>query len=785
MWNMIGYQTYPGTDPSVVFIKSKLPHVVGMWEDEGKLCDMTIYFNRPDNDTFRNLKYAEFFSSWAYKAHGQAPQYAKNAGTVHTITILGNAGLYVDVYKRKEKQICRLGKVPFTAGEAFYLRLLLNELPAYKYQHLLRYKKDGDEYEATSFQEAAVARGLVKKIETTRAMFHEEIAGSSPYEFRMFFVLSTVHGFPTLEFFHDEAIWHHMALDYFEKHKSWEFARNELLKELARLFKNQSEGKTLRDYGLPSVEKTDTELDMEKVKYPKDQQLLLAQRLLQECPLTDEMQQLFSALDGALKDDNATFIALLQGRAGSGKSTFCKYIAAYCRSLGKICLGCASTGLAATVYDDFNTAHTLFAIPVIEDGEEYDQEADIKCKFDQPGHEERLALLSAAKLIIWDEISSQHMKDVGAVYRAMQSFKGKVVLFVGDALQITPVVKYGSKDEICNASIYCGGRSVIHNLQVFKFSKNLRLQRGDADPEQIAYIKLLDQISTNQYDENQEWEQRVGIIHDDELAHPDIPEVRTSGRKVIHFASHQIKSLKNEQEVVDFAFPNGFDRHNMHRSCILATTNESVEEWNSKVQALNTDNPSHDLMSWDSLDMVDDPHGYIQRMITEQVMNDTNDPGNCPAHKLTLKVDDICILMRAVNKEDKFATNTRVRVTCIRPNSVRIQSLSDPNKYLRLPRFVFKISLSIGKGYKMTRHQFPLRLAYSMSINKSQGQQYDRCPVDLRSMCFSHGHLNVALSRIRDPANVAIFADPVFYDPDDDRIMTNNVVYKEILQTIM
>ncbi len=224
----------------------------------------------------------------------------------------------------------------------------------------------------------------------------------------------------------------------------------------------------------------------------------------------------------------------------------------------------------------------------------------------------------------------------------------------------------------------------------------------------------------------------------------------------------------------------------MHQSCILATTNEQVEFWNAKVQELNKDHgDAHDLYSWDSLDdLVDDPYGHIQAMINEQVMNDTNDPGNCPPHKLSLKIGDICLLMRAANKEEKFSTNTRVRVVKITNNTVRIQSLAHPNKFITLPRFVFKIKLTIGRGYEMTRHQFPLRLAYSMSINKSQGQQYLKCVVDLTKHSFSHGHLNVALSRITDPSNMAIFTCDYDWDPYDKRIWTSNVVYKEILDTI-
>jgi hypothetical protein len=49
--------------------------------------------------------------------------------------------------------------------------------------------------------------------------------------------------------------------------------------------------------------------------------------------------------------------------------------------MGKIIKGCAATGLAAQVYGDldFDTAHSLFNIPVIEDEEEFDHINQIRC----------------------------------------------------------------------------------------------------------------------------------------------------------------------------------------------------------------------------------------------------------------------------------------------------------------------------------------------------------------------------------------------------------------------
>jgi len=35
--------------------------------------------------------------------------------------------------------------------------------------------------------------------------------------------------------------------------------------------------------------------------------------------------------------------------------------------------------------------------------------------------------------------------------------------------------------------------------------------------------------------------------------------------------------------------------------------------------------------------------------------------------------------------------------------------------------------------------QFPIRLAFAMTINKSQGQTMSVCGLDLSTSCFSHG----------------------------------------------
>jgi len=62
-----------------------------------------------------------------------------------------------------------------------------------------------------------------------------------------------------------------------------------------------------------------------------------------------------------------------------------------------------------------------------------------------------------------------------------------------------------------------------------------------------------------------------------------------------------------------------------------------------------------------------------------------------------------------------------------------------------------------GKSYHLTRLQFPLRLAYAMTYNKSQSQTLSKVLLDITTPPFSHGQLHVALSRVRDCNNIVMY----------------------------
>ena len=134
-----------------------------------------------------------------------------------------------------------------------------------------------------------------------------------------------------------------------------------------------------------------------------------------------------------------------------------------------------------------------------------------------------------------------------------------------------------------------------------------------------------------------------------------------------------------------------------------------------------------------------------------------------PPHTLNLKVGDICIILRNLSKKDNLTNNTWVRILGINTYSVKVQTISATPRVFVLPRIRFKFRLPFGESYQMLRTQFPLRLAYCMTINKPQGQDFEAVLLDLRKPPFTQGHLYVALSRVYHVDNIAVVVEKKIY----------------------
>ena len=98
--------------------------------------------------------------------------------------------------------------------------------------------------------------------------------------------------------------------------------------------------------------------------------------------------------------------------------------------------------------------------------------------------------------------------------------------------------------------------------------------------------------------------------------------------------------------------------------------------------------------------------------------------------------------------------------------------------------FIPRITLTPTKDeanflFQLKRRQFPIRLVFSVTINKAQGQSVGCVGVDLQVLVFSHGQLYVVLSRAKSSRNIRILLPE-----DQENTQTANIIYPEVLAEV-
>jgi hypothetical protein len=78
----------------------------------------------------------------------------------------------------------------------------------------------------------------------------------------------------------------------------------------------------------------------------------------------------------------------------------------------------------------------------------------------------------------------------------------------------------------------------------------------------------------------------------------------------------------------------------------------------------------------------------------------------------------------------------------------------------------------------LRRLQFPVKLAFELTIDKSQGQSLESVGIDLSADVFGHGELYVALSGATNFSNISILLPPPKYRATH----TANVVFQSVIQ---
>ena len=163
--------------------------------------------------------------------------------------------------------------------------------------------------------------------------------------------------------------------------------------------------------------------------------------------------------------------------------------------------------------------------------------------------------------------------------------------------------------------------------------------------------------------------------------------------------------------------------------------------------------------------------------VGEEVLN-AFDAAGLPEHELKLKPHMPVMLLRNLDPNNGLCNGTRLLVIeVIQGRLLKVEIVTGTHRGNIV--FIPRICLIAEEGefpFKWSRRQFPVTVAFAMTINKAQGQTLQRVGVFLRNQCFAHGQLYVAASRVGHPDHIrfAVAAE-------DGDFLAKNVVYKEVL----
>lgn len=135
------------------------------------------------------------------------------------------------------------------------------------------------------------------------------------------------------------------------------------------------------------------------------------------------------------------------------------------------------------------------------------------------------------------------------------------------------------------------------------------------------------------------------------------------------------------------------------------------------------------------------------------------------------------ILIRNLSINEGLCNGTRLLIKCLSNNLIQCEILTGDKKGNII--FLNQITIYCENVYPFSfkRRQFPIKLAFAMTINKAQGQTFNKIAIDLRKDVFNHGQLYVAVSRVRSFDSLKIYLGS-----QRSKKNIKNFVYKEILQ---
>lgn len=385
----------------------------------------------------------------------------------------------------------------------------------------------------------------------------------------------------------------------------------------------------------------------------------------------------------------------LTGKAGTGKSTFLRYIAATTK---KKHIVLAPTGIAA-INAGGSTLHSFFKLPfhpLLPNDSQYSIR-NLRKTMKYNG--EKCKLLREVELIIIDEISMVRADIIDFIDKVLrvynrnmrEPFGGKQMLFVGDIYQLEPVVRDEDRQLLhpFYPSAFFFDAKVFQQMQLVSIELTKVYRQNDP-----TFIALLDHIRTS------------AVTATD-----------------LYTLNHQVGAQ--------------IDTDTNGLAITLSTRRDTVDYINStRLREL-------------------EGKATLFEGVIEGDFPENNLPS--PLH-LELKVGAQVLFVRN-DKEKRWVNGTLGTVTGFTQNEEdtpgTIQVCTEDGAELDVEREIWdNIKYSFNeKEQKIeeqtigTFRQFPLRLAWAITVHKSQGLTFRYVKIDFSGGVFAGGQTYVALSR--------------------------------------